>query len=435
MNYNSGFGQEEDLFTPLQQNVLIVIPYITASLSAVASSSIIIMILKDRKRKLTMTYHRLLLCMSSVDVITSCNIAFASLLLPIEYGRFASHGTTGTCELSGFLLQLNVTMSLLTLTLCVYYLLVIVYERTPGQLQKSRFEVVAVSAAFLYPLTVGVVALALDSYNPMLSLPGWCYISEFPYECNAYDDVECIRGEDYFYVNLVGGGLPVFVSMVGGIVCMILIHRKVRIYESTLQRSYSFADRSGRRRFSVTTGERTRQTAIQAALYTGAFLLTYAVPISHTITGAFMANSAVNRTYFFVTGILVVVFAPLQGLWNFIIYVRPKITSVRKRHPDYSWFDAFQVAVLGKVRFVSRVASSSPGGRNETSTGNWMADSNDLNGMETGELAPPDLAADIPADEPPHEVTSKSSFMDSELDACRDDFPDDADTAEEEQKD
>lgn len=47
-----------------------------------------------------MTYARIVLCMSSVDVITSCNIAFASLLLPTKYGRFASYGTTGTCEAS-----------------------------------------------------------------------------------------------------------------------------------------------------------------------------------------------------------------------------------------------------------------------------------------------------------------------------------------------
>ena len=209
----------------------------------ICSSVIVNMILRDRKRKLKEIYHRLLLTMSLLDIINSINMSLSGLIIPPEYGRFGGHGTIATCEMHGFLLQLGVCIGLLNLSLCIYYTLIIVYQWTPQRIRESRFEQIAFSVSICYPLTFSVIGLIFDSFNPMLTLPGWCGFSEAPYLCNSQEELDCIRGKNYFYVELPGLVIPAFLSLVGVIICMIMIIRKVRRQEGLMESRYSISRR------------------------------------------------------------------------------------------------------------------------------------------------------------------------------------------------
>ena len=351
---------EEPFFSPRQQDTLTAVPCVTASISALSSSAIIFTILYDRTNKLKFVYQRLLLAMSVIDAIVSANIAVAGLLSPKSVGLIDGHGNEGTCELNGFLLQLGLCVPLYNLSLCIHYYLVIVCEWSPRKIKESRVEIAMHLVALLYPFGFGVAALFLNSFNPTVSVPSWCFYSDYPWDCNTSDEVDCVRGENYFYVQLPGLIVPLTVALVGVNVCMFRIWWKVRNQENRMERRYSreiissdnvrpsttMMPRQTRRlrltpannepareglalpvapsgigsnnshpstpprqtrslgltpsdnaasmpsprhltapaSYSVTNHrERTKQTAIQARLYSTACLLTYAAPIAHTL--------------------------------------------------------------------------------------------------------------------------------------------------------
>jgi len=39
------------------------------------------------------------------------------------------------------------------------------------------------------------------------------------------------------------------------------------------------------------------------------------------------------------------IFSPLQGLFNIVVYCRPHVSSLRRNHPEFSWFKAFWLTV------------------------------------------------------------------------------------------
>lgn len=70
------------------------------------------------------------------------------------------------------------------------------------------------------------------------------------------------------------------------------------------------------------TSLETRDTVIQALLYTSAFILTFAFPAIDLGYSTFFLN------------VLAKTFYPLQGFWNFLLYIRPGVKKVRREHPD-----------------------------------------------------------------------------------------------------
>mmetsp|Transcript_5412 Transcript_5412/g.9871 ORF Transcript_5412/g.9871 Transcript_5412/m.9871 type:complete len:175 (-) Transcript_5412:200-724(-) len=71
------------LFTPAQQSkILSEIPHITSLFSLFGSSYIIITILKDRKKKWTKPYYRLLFAMCVFDVFSSAALGLSTWSIP-----------------------------------------------------------------------------------------------------------------------------------------------------------------------------------------------------------------------------------------------------------------------------------------------------------------------------------------------------------------
>jgi len=230
---------EATLYTAWQRDLLITTPCISGSISAACSCLIVFMILYDRRNKLTFLYQRLLLVMSLLDVIGSTNMALGGVMTPQALGRQNSHGNINTCQVQGFFFQLSVSSVLYNLALCIYYHLVICNEWPPSIIKKFHVERWMHVIAILYPISLGVVGLLLDSFNPILTLPAWCYFSEVPWDCNRMEDVECLRGQNYFYVQLAASILPVMMAVLGVIICVVRIWCKVRQRALFMDHKYS----------------------------------------------------------------------------------------------------------------------------------------------------------------------------------------------------
>jgi hypothetical protein len=97
-----------DFFPRQQQIALTIIPVFTGFLSGIGSACIVYIIMRDRKRKLKQTYHRLLLGMSVSDVINSIRACLSSFFIPVDTpGVWIAYGNQGTCTALGFFAQLG----------------------------------------------------------------------------------------------------------------------------------------------------------------------------------------------------------------------------------------------------------------------------------------------------------------------------------------
>jgi hypothetical protein len=85
---------------------------------------------------------------------------------------------------------------------------------------------------------------------------------------------------------------------------------------------------------------RIRQTALQAALYIGAFILTYL----WTSVLRLMENDGKVSSGYFSVALLSAFFYPLQGFFNFFIYIRPRYVELSRQHPSET-----KVDVLGRI--------------------------------------------------------------------------------------
>ncbi|KAI2489740.1 hypothetical protein MHU86_24848 [Fragilaria crotonensis] len=89
-----------------------------------------------------------------------------------------------------------------------------------------------------------------------------------------------------------------------------------------------------------------RQTVIQSLLYIVACLLPNALLLAHQFFTSSLATQ--QETARFVFSIFIKLIIPLQGLFNLIIYVRPRYISLRREKGDsLSFFSLMSEIVVG----------------------------------------------------------------------------------------
>lgn len=98
----------------------------------------------------------------------------------------------------------------------------------------------------------------------------------------------------------------------------------------------------------------TTRAFVQSLLYVGVFLLTYSVPTIKGILGLLEVPSPIFLDF---AGALLV---PLSGLFNILIYTRPKVQVMKEIVPDVSWFICFIVVIWygGEVPPANEISSS-----------------------------------------------------------------------------
>jgi len=101
------------------------------------------------------------------------------------------------------------------------------------------------------------------------------------------------------------------------------------------------------------SNDNVRQSLIQALLYVASFFVTYS-PYGTTFF-VNMKFDAVekNRNIFFPLVALAKIFMPAQGVWNVLIYIRPRYHEVKRRHPDQS-----SIMLLRKIIFNAKLTST-----------------------------------------------------------------------------
>ena len=165
----------------------------------------------------------------------------------------------------------------------------------------------------------------------------------------------CQRGQDYktyYFVTC----LPAYIYFAVVVYSSIATYWTVRRIQTRQNRwafntsnehvSSQLSIAGTSRRTSATNNENIQQTLIQALLYVATFFLAHIFyPVISFVNINYVAVEE-NRNIYFPLVVLVKLFAPSLGFWNFFIYIRPRYYQLRKRHPDVSGLELMRKILL-----------------------------------------------------------------------------------------
>lgn len=403
---------------PYATDFAALVPRFTGSLSFLGSALIVYVILTSGQ-KLSTTYHRLMFGMSITDMIGSLAMSLTSLPMPksMPYEKeFGYHwagtrlGNTITCNIQGFMFTIGTTsMFAYNGFLCVYYACAIGFMMRERNIRKY-VEPFLHGFPILLGLTYGIIPLFLDMYNPS-GLVAFCSAISYPYSCYKGDSCNVRGSKGYFdhiskmLVTITFAFLAMIIISFGFVIYRALkLDRQISILNDAVIKddgdeardaSASAGDgaagandndeghevrgsnsRDGTSAANDNDEEEKKSHPIvgnvldkrhhmkivikQALGYICALFITLIFPILR-LSGTMPEQEVLFDK-------LGLVFTPLQGFFNFTIFILHKVYNYRRVNPDVSrrqvlykiFFTTFQEPVfMSRISIVEREFVSS----------------------------------------------------------------------------
>ena len=299
-----------------------IVPRITGSMSAVSSSLVIYLIYRS-KPKLSTIYHRIMFCMSVADILASTAIALTTLPMPreddpywegvdlsIEDNSWSGQtklGTRQTCVAQGFFYSSGMSiMFCYNGALCTYYACAIAFRMKEAQIRKKIEPIIHGLPLFLGLYTSIPYFMEGGIYNPSPQ-DSWCT----PYPPYTTPEARALIGRATF-VNI---GVLFLVILI----CFALIIWRVVQNGRQLAHADSRGDIQIDERFKA-AHRNTRLIILQSLAYTGALLLTLIFPVVRNMLTQ-ITSIGVFHPLMIGMSKLMLTFMPLQGFFNFTIFL------------------------------------------------------------------------------------------------------------------
>jgi len=219
-------------------NLSFALPIVTSFLSLSGSVTILFILLRKKRGRLSSTYERLMYGMSCMNVLSSSANSLATLPSPADdpyydaygkyYQRFPGMGTTATCTAQGFLFHFGqIGTTLYYCTLSIYYVLIVrIMCRScikEGSIQR-RIEPILHGIPILYSLSTSIFLALTGNFNNATSV---CWISPYPFTCRK-DPSTCTRGRHALLYRWIFSGIPVILIFFIILTCMFLLINALR---------------------------------------------------------------------------------------------------------------------------------------------------------------------------------------------------------------
>jgi hypothetical protein len=368
--------------------VIIFFNSLSSMLSIFGSSTIIYLLGKAKRPSV---YSRLMLGISFFDVINTIFLSIAPFLLPKSGGRKWAFGNDLTCSILGFFAQLGCAVPFYNISLNIFFFLTVVYGINESRIVTFVEPFLHIISIF-YPLITASFGVGFNLYSE-LELGVSCWIGEFPQGCNEDPNVECIST----MIGWIYSGIPIVGSFVVLTTTNFLIYRKVRLatrqslrysIDNVIARCSTVTpkgsvDMSPELRTNVkektakggkkpsntfskindqdnATGsldsrhseliglrqnqgsKNTKQAVLtQATLYVlASFTTTLCMSILRIIESEGVKRQ--DESNLFLLTLLTHITYPLQGFWNFLIYIRPRYLRWRHHEPTLSRYWALK---------------------------------------------------------------------------------------------
>ena len=309
-------NNEEELWQnwSLHQGIAVAISIrISSFISMSASGYIIYQVFHSDKREamLKTLYHRIILTISALDIISSLALFMGTWPIPKDIVHddwiWGNIGTQTTCSIQGYFIQGSLlSVALSTTFLCIYFMLLIRYNWSERRLKKveymMRFGICLMFAMCLIPLFN-------DAYNPT---PAVCCVESYPIGCDKSDEYGCIRGENAKHFRFTLFTIPVVIFMITIVVTMSLLYASVKKQE---QAAAGYRSSRSTQSYSRTS----RRVFVKVVWFIGSFCFIW-------IPTLFIIQKPTGGCYFwlYLTSSIVI---PLQGLFNAIIYNYEKLKN------------------------------------------------------------------------------------------------------------
>lgn len=332
-----------------QEMLLSILFVISAGFSIVGSSTIVIKVLCNRSK--ASPYDRLMLGLSSSDIIASFTYAMWPFLLPAGTSkRVWAIGNYATCAFLGFLTQLSFAALLYNGVLSYYYLLTVRFGVKRHKM--ARYERWMHGCAILFPLVTASIGAAFGVFHE-LEVGFGCWTTNYPENCEGDECTAHIWG-------YVFGVIPLAFAFGSLLINNIVIYRYVRI---SLRRNDSRGEGSpqtGSTSFGAAGAasqqhERAKQAsaddvrkaqikevATQGFLYVGTFFFSYWSAVALRLVEHLVED--VDDSKVFPLLLVQSMCLPLQGFFNMLVYNRPNYRRIRAADPELSAWAALRRA-------------------------------------------------------------------------------------------
>jgi hypothetical protein len=356
-----------------QQIMLAVAPKITATLSIGGSAWIVgeVLVSSDKQR---FVYHRLILAMAIYDILISIWYFASTWPMPDEHeASFAAKGSTSTCQVQGFFVQLHVASAIYFAMLGLYFWLVINHSYTEERLKRDRWELFFHVVPLVVSLGTAVAGVPLDLYH---DADVWCWIAPSPSvsgDCGGNEDGEtCLEPREAYIYRWAFMYGPIWICFLFVLSALRSVFQGVRLQEQRMKKyvtrpsitsyngkvdesSYrdddysqpSTSNVSGclQRRLDRISNywqhfPRTRQVMAQTLCYVGAFFLANIFSTIYRVVQQRQGGDPPSPI--FGLAVLEAFFQPLQGFLIFLAYRRPTYLRLRKQWPHKSRFFAIR---------------------------------------------------------------------------------------------
>ena len=378
--------------TDSQEIILYLLQVCAGTLSLIGSSTILFKIFRNlRKDDYTTPYERMILGLSTCDVLSSITYAIGPFLLPSATSKRPwALGNDSTCTYLGFFNQLACFWAVWYNCLLSFYYLLTVRFQVKNSVFREKYEfLMHLSGAIFFPVTA-TTAFFGDWYSEE-RYAMTCWIGEVPKGCS---EDECWAGVLIAYIF---GAIPSIFTLLSVIINNLVIYMFVRklLLSSEPRNSGLFSTRVSSERFAaneqrsegnvtnensdienhvsfsvvdtIPTARLTRkerlakEAAVQGFLYVSCFLLTYTPASIIAVIEGNVEVGKENLSRLYPLMVLNSMLLPLQGFFNVFIYVKPSYDRFREANPQKSKWSILKKALfepnipkMGSIRDSSR---------------------------------------------------------------------------------
>lgn len=319
------------------------------------------------------------------DCITSIVVMLQGPLLPEETLFPIAIGNARTCEVVGFFFMASLASAVYNCALTLYFLVMVRCGWTENKAKKSFLPWIH-CLAVVSVLSFGVAGLTTQSFNPNIIIVT-CGFAPSPGNCLSDDNVPCQRGEMAGLLFRLFNSILISLSLCS-IACLWLLYVFVN-GQTRRNRRFDFAQhqqRSGAPAVESQVNKRDRAVLVQACCYTVASLnifLTVGIALIYRNivleASDFDLFRMYDSTHYFLFRLGITVFFPLQGFFNWVIFVRPVLYQWKKSVPGKSFLWAYGEMLRGRqpppiCRPNRRIEQATYTGTSSTSTARPRSD-------------------------------------------------------------
>lgn len=293
---------------------LALIPKVTAALSFLGSSYIVIDFWVKRKAAQNSTHHRLVAGLSTVDIISSAAFFFSTWPIPSSSTTAIwAVGNDRTCTAQGFVQEFGIAVPIYTTGLSIYTWMQTTSGMKWSNAKVRRVEPFLHAVPLTYALAVTSTGAALGVYHEN---GAWCGPAPPPGGQPA-------NGEDYWAYLVFVFYIPIMCCILASAILLALVLRAIRRQEQ--KRARWGVPAGGPSSMRPVDRTLSRQVAIQSCLYIGTFLLTYTFGTVARFTQYVQVHRGGDPSIAYWLEVMLVTTIPLQGFLNVLVHKRKRL--------------------------------------------------------------------------------------------------------------